>query len=240
MRWLYKLENKLGKYYIRNLMTVIVAGMVIVYLGDMFMAAGGMSVSSWLSLNIAAVMRGQVWRLITFVFIPPSSNVFFILINLYFYFMLGRMLESYWGGFRLNVYYLFGILGTIAGAFVAYFLVPYVSSAAALISPTNAYLNLSLFLALATLMPDMEFRLFFLIPLKAKWLAIAYAVLLVIPILQTVVFSPNPLGNGLTQLIALVFSLINYLIFFGPTLISGIRQQIIVSRNRRQWRNRNR
>lgn len=239
MRWLYKLENKLGRYYIRNLMTVIVAGMVIVYLGDLFMSAGNMSVSSWLSLNIGAVLRGQVWRLITFIFIPPSSNAFFILINLYFYYMLGNMLENYWGGFRLNMYYLFGVLGTIAGAFVSYFLVPLVSGGS-FFSASNTYLNLSLFLAIATLMPDMEFRLFFLIPLKAKWLAIAYGVLLVIPVLQTVVFSDNPLGNGLTQLIALVFSLINYLIFFGPTLISGIRQQIIVSRNRRQWRNRNR
>lgn len=221
MRWLYKLENKFGRYYIPRLMLVVVIGMAAVYLLDMTGAVAGFNFSQMLSLDRAMILQGQVWRLITFVFVPPSTQAFWLLINLYVYYMMGSMLESYWGGFRLNVYYLCGILGAI----LACFLVGY---------GYNTYLNLSLFLAFATIAPDTQFRLFFLIPIKAKWLAIAYAVMLGLELFFLFIASPTA---GLISLASLGLSLLNYAIFFGPQLVTDIKDAIRVARNRRNWRN---
>lgn len=223
MKWLYKLDYKYGRHYIRNLMTIIVGGMVAVYLLDMFMAPGGIFVSNYLTLNRAAVLSGQVWRLLTFIFVYPSNGMFWILISLYFYYMLGRMLENYWGGFKLMLYYIVGMLGAIAAMFITG-------------GASNYYLNQTLFLALATLSPDTQFTLFFLIPIKAKWLAAAFAVLTVIPVVQAFLFA-GPL-YGLQSLVALAFSLVNYFLFFGPTLIKSLREEHRIRQNRRNWQNK--
>lgn len=219
MRWLYKLEYKYGRYYIRNLMGIIVAGMVGVYLFSMM----NIPLASYMAFDRNAILQGQVWRIITFIFIPPATDSLWLLISLYFYYMMGNLLESHWGGFKLNIYYLFGILGAIAAGFIVRF-------------GSNTYLNLSLFLAFATIAPDAEFRLFFILPVKAKWLAIAYAVLLVVPLVGTFVQSPT---LGLYSLVSLVFSLVNYFIFFGPTLVRGVQEELRIRRNRRNWYNQN-
>ena len=222
MKWLYKLDYKYGKYYIHNLMTIIVAGMVVVFLADMFTSAGGFYVSSWLTLSRYDILRGQVWRLITFIFVPSSHNAISFLLFSYFYWQFGRMLESAWGGFRFNIYYLIGILGAIASMFITG-------------GASNYYLNLSVLLALATIAPDMEFRLFFILPLKAKWLVIGYAILMGIGLLQSFIFVS--VLAGIQSLITLAFSLLNYAIFFGPTLVSTIKEQKRIRENRRNWRN---
>ncbi len=225
MKWLYRLEYKYGNRYIPNLMTIIVGGMAIVYFLDMFFAPSGMLVSSFLSLNRAAVLSGQIWRLVTFVFVYPPESTFFLLISLYFYFIIGRNLEHLWGGFKLNIYYLCGMLGSI----IAMFITGYSS---------NTYLNLSLFLAFASIMPDTQFLLFFVLPIKAKWLIYGYAIMLAIPLLQTFLFGGVILG--LYSLVSLAFSLINYFIFFGPTMINGLKDQYRISQNRKNWHNQNR
>ncbi|NLW79786.1 MAG: hypothetical protein GXY32_10305 [Ruminococcaceae bacterium] len=226
MKWLYKLEYKYGRRYIRRLMLIVVIGMVVVYLADVFGASAGMSPlpSTYLMLSRDAILHGQVWRLITFVFVPPGGNAFLLLISLYFYYIMGNMLETYWGGFRLNIYYLFGIVGT----WLAMFIVGY---------GTNSYLNLSLFLAFATIAPDTTFRLFFIIPIKAKWMALAYAALMAIQLIITFITAPLA---GLYSLVSLAFSLLNYFLFFGRTLIDEIRNQMRIAQNKRNWRNRNR
>lgn len=225
MRWLYKLEYKYGRHYIRNLMTIVVAGMVVVYLLDMFAQPAGMRVSSYLTLNRSAIINQfQIWRVITFIFVPPGNQGFFLLISLYFYYIMGNMLEQYWGGFRLNVYYLFGMLGAIIATFIVGF-------------GTNTYLNLTLFLAVATIAPDTQFMLFFIVPVKAKWLAIAYAGMIAIQLVFQIIANPI---SGLYSLVFLLFSIANYFLFFGRNLISGIQENIRIQRNRRNWQNRNR
>lgn len=224
MKWLYKLEYKYGKYYIPNLMTIVVIGMAAVAILD-FAAGGALGaggLSGLLSFNRAAIAQGQVWRIITFIFLPPGSvsNPFMLLIGLYFYFTIGRALENTWGGFRFNIYYFLGILGAIVAGLVTG-------------SSTNTYLNLSLFLAFATLAPDTSFLLFFLIPVKAKWMAIVYALFLAAQIIFAFIASP---AYGLVNLVSLLFSLVNYAIFFGRTLITSIQDQIRIQKNRRNWR----
>ncbi len=155
MNWLDKLERKYGRLGIPNLMLYIVTTMLFVAIFDIVL---GIPLSGYFALNRALVMRGQVWRLLTFIFIPPSSSVLTLVLGLYFYYFIGRTLEKVWGTFRFNVYYLFGVLGCmIAGLITGY--------------GSNDYLNLSLFLAFAYLFPNHEVLLFFFIPIKMKYLA---------------------------------------------------------------------
>lgn len=219
MKWLYRLQYKYGKYYIPNLMTIITAGMGLVYVVMMFAGQQGTALYFSLMLNRDAILSGQVWRLVTFIFLPTSTSPFWFFLSLYLYYFIGNSLENVWGGFRFNIYYLFGILGTIIGSFIVGF-------------GTNQYINLSLFLAFATITPDTTFNLFFFLPVKAKWMALAY----VASILYTIVTSPT----GRLQLLFLfTLSLINYLVFFGHDLINTSKEQIRIYKNRRNWRNSN-
>jgi membrane associated rhomboid family serine protease len=224
MKWLYKLEYKHGNRALRNMMIYIVAGMVLVYALDMLMP--GLGLMSWLALIPQYVLQGQVWRLITFIFVP-TRGLFWLVFYLYFYYTLGNMLESVWGSFRLNLYYLLGIIFTILSAFVVYFVNP-------TYAVTNMYLNLSLFLAVAVVAPDTQFMFFFLVPIKAKWLALINVGLNVINIVNAFQWSVN---SGWCALIVFGFSLANFLLFFGQNLVKTVQNQFRVLRNRRNWRN---
>lgn len=227
MKWIYKLDYKYGKHYISHLMKYIVIGMAIVSVADF--AFLNFNLSYWLMLDREAILSGQVWRLITFIFVPAGGGLnIWTLVTLYFYYSIGEALESIWGGFRFNLYYLFGIIGAIITCFISP--MGYAS---------NSYLNLSLFLAFATIAPDTIFSLFFFIPIKAKWLAIFYAGFTAISLVQNFL---QVLGGsfllGISGIIAVLLSLIGYFIFFGPRLIELIKNQIRINKNRRQWRNR--
>ena len=119
----------------------------------------------YLSLNVSEILHGQIWRIVTFLIQPPSDNAIFLLIALYFYYMIGNALEQTWGSFRFNLYFFTGVLFHVIAAFLIYLFTGQVY----LLGTT--YLNLSLFFAFAAVYPDMEFLLFYLIPVKAKWLA---------------------------------------------------------------------
>ncbi len=227
MRWLYKLENKFGKYYVPHLMMIIVFGMAAVFLIDTVGAPYGVGLSQYLALTRSALFHGQVWRLITFVFVPPTTGmnqVLWLLISLFFYYSIGTSLENFWGGFRLNVYYLIGMLGAIIACLITGY-------------STNTYLNLSLFLAFAALAPDTTFMLFFIIPLKAKWLALGYGAFLLLDVILSFIGSP---AYGIVSLVALACSLAAFFLFFGRTLINKVKEMIRIRNNRRNWQNRNR
>lgn len=211
---LEKIERKVGRYAIRNLMNYIVLGMGIVFVMDMFLFPfTRFSMSSLLAFNLSAILRGQVWRLVSFIFIPPRSSILFILFALYFYWMMGTTLENQWGRFRFNAYYLCGIVGNlIAGLITGY--------------ATNFYLNLSLFLAFAILYPDFQVMILFVLPVKMKWLAIAEAVLLVF----------TAMGQGLAGWVALLFSLLNVALFFGRDLIDVGQSAYRRYKWRQNWR----
>ncbi len=204
---LTRLEYKLGRFAIRNLMTVIVGVMGLVFMLDyIFIARIEMPFSSYLAFDRAAVLSGEVWRVITFALIPPDSSPFFIFFSLYFYWMIGSVLETEWGAFKFNAFYLCGIIGTIASGFITGY-------------ATNYYLNMSLFFAFALLYPEFELRLFFVIPVKIKYLAFADLVLFVLAL----ILLPWP------HKAAIVIALANVLLFFGGNLISEIKR---IKRNR--------
>ena len=133
--WLEKLRRRFGRFGIPNLMLIIVGAMAIVFVMDFaVMAASGRSLSSVLAFDRAMIFRGQVWRIFTFLFIPPSSSLLFAALTLYFYWLIGSTLENQWGSFGFTLYYLLGVVGAIVCGFISGY-------------ATNYYLNMSLFLS---------------------------------------------------------------------------------------------
>lgn len=197
MTWLDRFERKVGKYRIPNLMNYIVGGMGIVFLANLLLPV---NLYSLLSLNMRLVRQGQIWRLITFIFLPPSSSALWILFSLYFYWTIGSALESHWGAFRFNVFYLIGILGSIIAAiFTGY--------------AENTYLNLSLFLAFAAIYPNYEVRVFMILPVKMKYLAI----------LDVVLYVWMFITGGWSVRITILFALANVILFFSGHLIRQMK-----------------
>lgn len=205
MQWLNKLERKFGNYAIPNLMTILVFGMGLVFLLDTFTAANPnyeYSLSSLLYFDREAIMQGQIWRIITFLFLPPDSSPLFVVFALYFYWLIGKSLEQQWGSFRFNIYYFIGVIGTIIGGIITGL-------------TTNTYLNLSLFLAFAVLFPNFEVLLFFFIPIKIKYLGMLDGALL----LFSLIISTLP------EKIAVLVSVLNFILFFGKDFINHIRRK---------------
>lgn len=210
-------ERKFGKYAVRNLSLVLIACYVIGYVVQLF-APG---IMQFLTLNPHAILHGQVWRLVTWVLIPPSSLDLFTIIMLMFYYSVGSSLERVWGTYRYNVYLFSGMLYTVIGSFLAYGIYAAMSAAAGLeVSAafmmssstlfSTYYINMSIFLAYAATFPDAMVLLMFIIPVKMKWMGIAYAILLGVQLVS---------GTGIPMFdvfyrIALVASLLNFVIFW--------------------------
>ena len=198
MNLLNRLERKLGKYAIPNLMYYV----VILYAIGMFVQMfAPMFYIQYLMLDASAILRGQIWRIITFMIWPPSSSLFFNLLAIYLYYNLGITLERVWGTFRFNVYFFMGILGHVLAALLIYLLTWNVYLL------TTDYLNFSLFFAFAATFPDMQFYLFFAIPIKAKWLAI----------FDGAYFLYGLMFGGMADRIAIIMSLLNFLVYFLMT-----------------------
>jgi len=143
MGLLNRLERKFGKFAIKGLMTYIVALNMAVFLLDLFgreLFQG--SIILKLALIPGKVLEGEVWRLITFIFVPPELDPLFIIFALILLYNYGIGLEEEWGSFRLNVYYFIGVLGIIIGAMITGF--PYIGP---------HFLNLSLMFAFARIYP---------------------------------------------------------------------------------------
>lgn len=196
MKWLNKLERKFGKIYIPNLMGIITAGCAAVYLADTFMNT---NIKHMLTLNTDLIMQGQIWRLISFVLVPPATSPLWIVFILYFYYMAGSALEHEWGSFRFNVYYFIGMLATIGICF------------ATGISATGSFVSLSLFLAYAKLYPDVEMLIFFLIPVKIKYLGYFNWFIIAVGVVQ------SAFALSIAGILLNLVPVLNYFLFFGKS-----------------------
>ncbi|TWT31170.1 hypothetical protein KOR34_45460 [Posidoniimonas corsicana] len=153
-------------------------------------------------LNRDLVLQGEWWRVITYVFTPPGMSLLWAAIFWWVFYMMGTALENTWGTFRYNLYLLVGWLGsTIAGVAIPQTM------------PENLFLQLSVFFAFARLYPDYQFLLFFIIPIKVKWLALFQAVMYAVLVIT---------GDWPTRVLVLS-SLMNYLLFFGAGHIADLR-----------------
>jgi len=206
--WLYKLEKKYGRYAVPNLTVFVIFTYIIGYLMSF------MGLTYLIGLNPGLIMRGQIWRVFTWILMPPSTLSVFTVIMLFFYFQIGRSLEVTWGDFRYNVYLLMGFLFTLIGSFIIYFIgirffsYPPESFGYSLSTWVSTYyVNMSLFFAFAASYPDMQIMLYFFIPLKIKYLAILDGVLILWQFLQSPWY-----GRGV-----IVVSLLNFLLFYLST-----------------------
>jgi hypothetical protein len=220
MKGLSRLELRYGRFAVSNLTLYIAALNLAVFLLSFF--PGGSVIEGKLALNPGLILKGEVWRLVSFVFLPETYSFIWILFSVYLIYMIGASLERYWGKFKLNVYYFVGILGSIIGAFIAYI---FVGSG----SMNGYYLNMSLFLAYATLFPDQEFILFFVLPVKVKYLGILDAVLLLFGLFNNIMF-----GRWYMAVSVLV-AFINYFLFFGDDIIKWTKMKRQVYLNRKRY-----
>lgn len=198
---------------IPNLMRGIVIGQVIVYLLTLFTRPGAaVTMYTLLAFDGGKILHGQIWRLVTFIFLPYGG--FFLgiigqLIYFYFTWYIGAVVEQQWGTSRFSLYYLCGVILTILSGCISL-----LASGGQYDGITTFYLNLTLFLAYAALNPDDQIYLMMILPLKAKWIAWADAALLAWGILQSLV------ALDLAGVLMPIVAVFNFVIFFWPE-ISG-------------------
>lgn len=226
MNFLNKMERKFGRYAIPNLSLYLILGYVLGYLLEFINPA----VVDFLTLNPYLILRGQIWRLVTWIIIPPSSFDLFTIIMLMFYYSVGTNLERTWGTFYYNVYLFMGMIFTILGSFLIMG-ISYVpafhsnmvreacGSAAYFLliarSFSTYFVNMSIFLGFAATFPEVQVLLMFIIPIKVKWMGIAYGIILIVQFLQTDIVGKIVIGA----------SLLNFVVFFLMTR-SGVGMRI--------------
>ena len=199
MTWIDKLERKLGRFAIPGLAKWIVLFYAVGFL-ILYMAPG--VYETYFRLDARLILEGQIWRVFTFILEPPTTGLIFLFFALYFYWMLGTMLEHAWGAFRFNLFYFSGVLGTVLGAILAYLITGQVY----LLDTT--YVNLAMFLAFAFEFPDMQFLLFFVVPIKVKWLGYLDGAMLLLTFIQ---------GDAGVR-IAVGIAMLNFLVFFASKI----------------------
>ncbi|HIY30528.1 MAG TPA: rhomboid family intramembrane serine protease [Candidatus Mediterraneibacter avicola] len=210
MNWLDKLERKLGRFAIPNLTVYL---MICYVIGFMLWNLAAMNlipaeVIGYLTLEPALILRGQVWRLITWLVVPPSSNLISLVFFVLLYYSLGTALERTWGVFRYNVYIFSGLLFTVLAVFglyaFYYFAYGFEMPMSVLGMAGSNYVTLSIFLAFAAIYPEMEVLLYFILPIKMKWMALVYVAIAGYDFIN---------GNIVTRVV-IGTSLLNFVIFF--------------------------
>ena len=224
MNFLNKMERKFGKYAIPNLSLYLIMGYILGYV-LLFVSPAALD---FLTLNPYLILHGQIWRLVTWIIIPPSRLDLFTIVMLMFYYSVGTSLERTWGTFYYNVYLLMGMLFTIIGSFlvmgISYVPGGYSYDVRTIQYGTENYfrmvsgsfstyfVNMSIFLGFAATFPDVQVLLMFIIPIKVKWMGIAYAILLGVQFLQRDIVGKIVIGA----------SLLNFVLFFMMMRSSGI------------------
>jgi hypothetical protein len=198
MRLIDRLEKKLGRYAVPNATVFLIAGQSLFYV--LFLM--GRLDPNLIRLSAGSLLQGEWWRLVTFPFDPPVQNILFAFFAWYLFYLMGSALEEHWGVFRYNLFLLVGYLLTVAVSF----LVPAYPM-------SNAFLGGSVFLAFAFLFPDFQLLLFFVLPVRIKWLALitwlGYGYLLLV-------------GGWPSRLLVLA-SIGNFLLFFGRDILVNLK-----------------
>ena len=212
-------EKKFGKYAIKNLTLILIICYIVGYI--LRFAPFLSNILNYLTLNPYAILHGQVWRLVTWIIIPPSeSNLFFVLIMLYFYYSIGTTMERVWGEYKYNLYIFTGLLLMIIASFLSYAYVQIMygrtfgSEEISILMQSVSYvfstyyINMSILLAFAATFPDNVVLFMFIIPLKMKWLGIVYGAWLAFEGISALI-------NGNVYLFfAIVASLLTFAIFW--------------------------
>ena len=214
MKLLTRLEQKLRRFALPHLTLGLIAGQVMVYIAINATRGPGAQVEDLVAQDVREpieqrlyliperVLAGEVWRLVTFLVVPPITNILFAFFFWYLFYLMGTALEHHWGDFRYNVFLLIGYLATVAVSF----LTPDLPS-------FNGYLQASVFLAFAFLYPNFELYLFFVLPVKIKWLALLNWIFY---------FFTFALGDWHSRLLVAA-SICNFFVFFGRDVVDRIK-----------------
>ena len=204
MNFLNKMERKYGRFAIKNLTLYIILTYVVGFVLTRFAP----NTLGYFLLEPYFILKGEVWRIISWILLPPMAFNIWSIIMLFFYYSIGRQLERAWGDFRYNVYIFGGILFIIIASFVLYFItgakVPFVMYGEGF---STYYICLSLFFGYAMTCPDQVILLYFIIPIKMKWMALISLAYIIFDLVR---------GSALTRT-EIIASLVNFFIFFGLT-----------------------
>lgn len=209
-----ELERRFGRFAIPGLIYIL-AGLHLVTLVSFYLAAGRGAADQFLTLLVLdpqRVMQGEVWRLVSYLFIPRSLSLLWGVIGAFFLMWIGSVLEQAWGAFRLNIYVFLGMAFLTIAAF------------ATGTSPTNLWLMESIFFATAMLVPNYEINLYGILPIKMKWLAWVGAALMFFTFL-----------GERDQRLPIIASNLNFLIFFLPSILKGAKQRAQVMDRRQRF-----
>ena len=209
MKFLKKLEQKLSRYAIGGIINYVCAlqalGIVLYLIAPQFLF-------NYLTLNPAAIMQGQIWRIFTFLVFPPAftggSTMGFILFNalaLYCIRTFGMIVEQVWGKFRFNCYIILGVLLNVIASLVVYLL----SGFPLMLTPIH--LVYSFFFVFALMFPESQILLMMVLPLKAKWIAVAEAVIYVYDFYK----------GGIFTKVEIFVCILHMFIFFGWMVVAG-------------------
>jgi len=210
MSWLDRLERAFGRWTIPQFPLFIVVATGVIYL----LSQANPEFGYRLLLDPEEIRAGQPWRLITFLFVPPSMSPLWLLLWLYLIYQYATALEQEWGEFKFLLFYGLGAAATV------------ITSLFIIHEPLgNMALYTTLILAFAALFPDFELLLFFILPIKVKylgwflWLITAWA------------FFTGDWGTRA----GILASLFNFALFFGSDMIGWIRLKVEVYKNRKRF-----
>ncbi|TLD70302.1 hypothetical protein FEM03_14045 [Phragmitibacter flavus] len=202
------LESKFGRFAIPGLVNILAGFQVAVWVMLLIQP----EFFQFLVLDRGRVFAGEVWRLVTWVFVPATTSPIWLLLMVWVMVMIGRALEQAWGAFRLNLYILGGLLAVMVGALIFGF------------SPEGAPFYTTMFLAFAMLYPNQELLVFFVLPVKVKYLGMIAGALLLLNFISV----PS-------DRLPILFSIVNFLVAFGPATVKGMGQRAEVSSRRAKF-----
>ncbi|CRZ33748.1 hypothetical protein DFR55_1037 [Herbinix hemicellulosilytica] len=210
MRFLQRLERKFGRYAVPNLMKYV----ILLYAVGILIFSASPYAYLFLGLEVDQVLKGQVWRLVTFL-IPYNrfGDIFFVFLKAYVFYMIGNALENAWGTFKLNLYFFSAVIFNILAAFIVYgiFRLNILGNFLMVVYSPLDIIYSSMFFAFAATYPNMQFLLYFIIPIKAKYLAWFNGAFYIYEIYKLI-----RVGFYL-GIIPIVVSLLNFIIFFLGT-----------------------
>lgn len=213
MDFLNRMERKLhGKFGNSPIFPYLIYTMAGIAILDFFLR--DLHLVQRLAFNRDLIFKGEVWRLLTFLLIPPNmGNPIYTALMLFLYYSIGVALENRWGKARFLLYYLIGAACAILAGLISGW-------------GHNQYLYLSMYLAFAMLFPNFQLLLFFVLPVKVKWLAILTGAFLLFAFIM----------GGWTERLAILFGLVNFVLFFGTDLMNLARNTIAQWKRRRQFK----
>jgi hypothetical protein len=212
MSLLSRLEAKFGRYAPSNVTIGLIVGQVFTFVATQVNSEkNALDILERLQLYPEKVLAGEWWRVITFVFSPPGSIVILAFLFWYMFYLMGSTLEATWGKFRYALFLLIGYVATVAAAFGAYFIV---GPAGGAMPATNVFLETTVFLAFARLYPDFTIYIFFVLPVKIRWLAL----------IQWLMYGWFFTIGGTMERCMILAAIANYLVFFGFEIWGDAKQ----------------